>query len=86
MPYEISNCKETKLGYNSISTQMNFLKGKVLTVIDASIQDRDQRKAVKDLIHDKFKGQLDWIYQLCGLPEISDVCNSESIEQKVTTK
>ena len=35
-------------------------RGEVLTVIDACIQDTEQRKAVKDLIHEKFNTNEDF--------------------------
>jgi len=86
MPYDITNCKETKLGFSPIKSQLNFLKGKVLTVIDASIQDEIQRKAIKDLIHNAFEEQIDWIYQLCGLPstpDTMDISEEKNYEQKI---
>ena len=48
----------------AISTQVKFLLGKVLTIIDASISDKAQNKAIKDLIKDRFYSQLDWIRKL----------------------
>lgn len=38
---------------------MNYLLGNVLTIVDASIIDPVQRKAVKDLIKNKFHLALD---------------------------
>jgi len=35
----------------------NFL-GKVLTIIDACIQDKDQRKSIKDLIQNEYYGNI----------------------------
>ena len=53
------------LGYSSIETQIKFLQGKVLTVIDASFPQGNQLKAVKDLVNEKFREQLNWISELC---------------------
>lgn len=56
---------EKGLPHSAIETQVKFLQGKVLTVIDAAFADREQKKAVKDLINQQFREQLDWIYELC---------------------
>ena len=34
--------------------ERKYLLGKVLTIVDASIPDKEQRKGIKDLIHDAF--------------------------------
>lgn len=57
------------LPYSAISSQVKHLQGKVLTVIDASMSNTDQRKAVKDLVNNAFSSQLSWIYELCGYPD-----------------
>lgn len=57
--------KEIKLGHDSISAQFKFLQGKVLTVIDASVSDPRQLKAIKDLVNTAFSNQMAWCYQLC---------------------
>lgn len=53
-----------KLPLSSIMAQFNFLQGKVLTIIDASIQDERQNKALKDLIKNSFYEQMDWVTKL----------------------
>lgn len=40
-----------------IDSQLRFLEGKVLTVVDAAFSDREQRKAVKDLTRQQFREQ-----------------------------
>jgi hypothetical protein len=45
-------------------TQIGFLLGKVLTVIDASIPDREQKKAAKDLIRAQFHEQKRHVFAL----------------------
>ena len=45
-------------------TQTRYLLGKVLTVVDASFPDREQRKAVKDLIKQQFYDQTKHV---CGI-------------------
>lgn len=54
------------LPYGSIETQVKYLQGKVLTVIDASFSDERQLKAVKDLVNKTFSEQLDWIYEVAS--------------------
>jgi len=61
--------KEVPMYYGGISSQIKFLQGKVLTVIDASYTNEKQLKAVKDLINKMFSEQLTWISQLC-YPEL----------------
>lgn len=60
--------KGTPMYYSGIATQVSFLQGKVLTVIDAAIADHQQNKAIKDLIKTAFGEQLDWMFELCGRP------------------
>ncbi len=61
--------EERALDYGVIESQMKFLQGKVLTVIDASMDDGRKLKAVKDLVNKAFSEQLTWILQLCN-PEV----------------
>jgi predicted kinase len=56
---------EVLLPYEIIETQLSFLKGKVLTVIDASLTDERQVKAVKDLVKNAFNEQITVIGQFC---------------------
>jgi hypothetical protein len=91
VPYKITECKEKEMDYFAIKAQIGHLKGKVLTIIDASIENEQKNKAIKDLIHEVFFSQLDWIYQLCGLPEektASGSCNDEKtiVEQEIIIK
>ena len=53
------------MSYSGVESQIKFLQGKVLTVVDASMPDTDQRKAVKDLVKNAFSEQLNWIYEIC---------------------
>lgn len=54
-----------KLGVGAITSQLNFLEGKVLTIIDASFSDERQCKAVKDLIRSAFYDQYTFIADFC---------------------
>lgn len=63
MPHEYMET-ERFFGFDTIQTQVKFLQGKVLTVIDAAIIGQ-QNKAIKDLINKMFSEQLTYISQLC---------------------
>lgn len=41
-----------KIEFSQVNSELRFMKGKILTVIDAVIKDEQQNKATKDLIHD----------------------------------
>lgn len=45
-------------------TQISFLEGKLLTVVDASYSDREQREAVKSLIKKEVRTWGDWVHSL----------------------
>lgn len=71
--------RENTWSVDSIEPQMRYLLGDVLTIIDASIQDHTQRKAMKDLIKGKFWDRMHWIVYppvVRGTPE--DVCKNSS--------
>ena len=69
--------KSRELPYNAIQSQVRFLQGKVLTVIDAISAEREQKKAIKDLIKNAFSQQLNWLYELCGYPEDANLMEVE---------
>jgi hypothetical protein len=58
--------RQLKLDLGSILSQIKFLQGKVLTVIEASYSEERQLKAVKDLVNKMFSEQMTWITQLCN--------------------
>ena len=62
--------EEKQLHYSAIESQISFLQGKVLTIVDASYSDERQLKAVKDLIKSAFHNQRTWILEMC-YPEVS---------------
>lgn len=74
---------EATLPLNSINTQIGFLMGKVLTIIDASISEKQQNKAMKDLIKNEFYSKLDWIRQIStkDFSPISCNINEDKIEE-----
>ncbi len=58
-----------KLSVEEIHSQFKFLQGKVLTIIEASISDKGQLKAIKDLVNTSFSNQMMYVEQLC-YPEV----------------
>lgn len=79
--------KEVNLPYDEIESQIKFLQGKVLTIIDASLLG-EQKKAVKDLINQQFSEQLNWIYELThtrvqvlGERQLNDVDLDETLKR-----
>jgi hypothetical protein len=60
--------QEVKLGVDVVNSQIKFLQGRVLTIVEAAISDRNQLKAVKDLINTSFSNQLMYVLQL-GYPK-----------------
>lgn len=75
--------REVKLSYFSVESQVKFLQGKILTVIEATISDKEQRKATKDIVNGIFSNQLAWILQLCT-PETpiysKEQCQAEGLD------
>lgn len=49
---------EGRIIYDAIERHVKHILGKVLTMVDASFSDREQRKAMKDLIRQQFYGEL----------------------------
>lgn len=45
---------------NDIYEQRKHYIGKILTIVDASSQDPEQRKAIKDMVNDAFYGPSYW--------------------------
>lgn len=56
--------KIPSLPLSAIQAQISFIQGKVLTIIDATSASDAQNKAIKDLVKDAFRTQLNWIGSL----------------------
>jgi hypothetical protein len=69
MSKKYEGTREVNLSYPMISSQVKFLQGKILTVLEASIDDDRKLKAVKDLVNKMVSEQLTRISQLC-YPEL----------------
>ena len=49
----MSKTKEFRmLKFSQVNEQLYSMKGKILTLIDATVPDKQQNKATKDFIHD----------------------------------
>jgi len=55
---------EKSLSGHSVSSQIRFLAGRILTIIDASIKEEKQNKAIKDLIRNEVANTLSYITTL----------------------
>lgn len=64
---DLQNWETTENGQVDFEQALEILKGaqgKVLTIIDATIDDDRKRKYVKDLIKEAFNSQADWLFEL----------------------
>ena len=61
--------EEKALRFSLASRHLRWLQGEILTIIDATLRDERQLKAVKDLVRDKFSSKISWLYEQCGTPE-----------------
>ena len=50
------------MNYSMFESRVKFLQGKVLTIVDASYQEKEQRDAVKSLVNNVFSQQLTEVY------------------------
>jgi hypothetical protein len=56
-----------KLSVGRILPIIRNLQGKVLTIIDATYDDKERGKYVKDLVKDAFSSTGDWVYELATI-------------------
>ena len=55
--------------FNNLRSHRKHIEGKVLTIIDASISDHEQRKAMKDLVRKAIWEEDGWIKSLLNVAE-----------------
>lgn len=48
-----------QIDLDAVFAQISFLQGKVLTIVEAALADKEQRRAVKDLTRQAFRLQMD---------------------------
>ncbi len=56
--------KEHTLSADAMSSQIRFLAGRILTIVDASVHEEKQNKAMKDLIRNEVASTLNHITTL----------------------
>lgn len=84
---EMANIKkEIPISYKEIENVVKYIQGKTLTVIEASIQNPNQLKAIKDLVKHIFSEQLTKVYNYmhpnCTMLSESDMVRySGSVEK-----
>lgn len=88
---------ERLLSHSFFMDSMRRLMGKTLTIADASLSDKEQKKAVKDLIRNMFSDEMaheaDWAYDQEVItkmaneqfPDLEDI-KSVSIEEALGVK
>jgi len=64
MDFNDDSTRELRLSYEEVDSNITSLLGEILTIIDGGIIDKQQNKALKDLIKNKFYGQLEWIRKI----------------------
>lgn len=60
---------EFAMRFSAVSRHTRWLRGEILTIIEAVIQDPRVLEATKTIVKDKFDAKLSWLYEICGLPE-----------------
>jgi len=50
--------------FNFFNAQTSHLEGKILTIVDASYNDREQREAVKSLMKMELRRWSEWVFDL----------------------
>ncbi len=50
---------------------IQHLEGRMLTIIDAVIADKEQRKSVKDLVRNEFGNKYDWLWEAAYMVNVN---------------
>lgn len=67
-PHVCIETTDPRFGYShfeSINYSVRHLAGKILTITDACVSEKEQRKATKDLIREAFKQTLEQLSSVC---------------------
>ncbi len=65
-PLPVDAYDERQIHYRNLAIRTRNLSGKILTIIDASIIDRDAKKAVKDLVKNEIREFLYHYQDYCS--------------------
>lgn len=52
------------LPVNRVIPVLKHLQGRILTIVDASYDDKERAKFVKDLVKDAFSSSSQWVYEM----------------------
>lgn len=68
MSKKSSSPRDTKYALKAefVTQNLQHLEGKILTIIDASIAEPTQNKALKDLIRNEFSDKWSWIFRVAS--------------------
>ncbi len=61
---EAGEIELSKLTFEQVRLVIHGLQGKVLTVIDATFDDQNRLKYVKDLVREAFSSQTNWLFEI----------------------
>ena len=56
--------EQNYLTYEGVKAQIKYVQGEILTLIEASISDKEQRQALKDIANRNFGKRLDIIFEI----------------------
>lgn len=62
--YEMFTGEEKDLPVDRVLSVVKHLQGKILTIVDASYDDKERAKFVKDLVKEAFSNSSNWIYEM----------------------
>lgn len=77
--------EQEKISFTDVSYQVNFLQGRILTIIEAVITNEAQLKATKDLIKSSISDTHDWFAKL-AYPELPMFTKNELTAQGVNVQ
>lgn len=72
---DMETSTEAEVRTKRVIEGLKHLQGKVLTVVDATYQDKEQAKYVKDIIKDAFATQGNWFFELLIVEEQREESN-----------
>ena len=80
MKKERSNAYETELpddikainyfDYFFVKDNFTHMEGRMLTIVESVLSDKEQRKAVKDLVKNEFANKYNWIFEAAHLVDV----------------
>ena len=69
---------------NEVRPRLKHLQGRILTIIDATISDKNQNKALKDLINTEFNEANTYLYGITkGIFDLEQDDIEDSVSHKI---